>query len=82
MKGSFACCPEKTKIEIENNTFSLFVSQGASVIVYRSAELRRFQIYAYSQWPGGLFGSVGFSGTRPGKVECMNDQELFFKVNY
>lgn len=34
--------------------------------MYRSADIRRYQIFAYSDWPGGLFGSPSMSGTRPG----------------
>lgn len=40
--------------------------QGSSVVLYRSTDIRRYQIFAYSDWPGGLFGSPGMSGTRPG----------------
>eukprot|EP00117_Sycon_ciliatum_P031351 scpid52964/ scgid24538/ Sphingosine-1-phosphate lyase; Sphingosine-1-phosphate aldolase len=43
-----------------------FGLKGSSVVVYKSSEIRRHQIFAYSSWPGGLFGSPGFSGTRPG----------------
>lgn len=34
--------------------------------MYRSADIRRYQIFAYADWPGGLFGSPGMAGTRPG----------------
>jgi len=43
-----------------------YVNKGASVILYRNAELRKFQYFAYSAWPGGLFGSPSMAGTRPG----------------
>ncbi|XP_013419086.1 sphingosine-1-phosphate lyase-like, partial [Lingula anatina] len=39
---------------------------GASVVLYRSEELRKYQIFAYSGWPGGLFGSPSMAGSRPG----------------
>lgn len=42
--------------------------QGSSVVVYRSADIRKHQIFAYSEWPGGLFGSPSMSGTRPGQT--------------
>ena len=40
--------------------------QGASVILYRSADIRKYQIFVYADWPGGLFGSPGMAGSRPG----------------
>lgn len=43
-----------------------YSSKGASVILYRNAELRSFQYFAYSEWPGGLFGSPSMAGSRPG----------------
>ena len=42
--------------------------QSSSVVVYRSADIRKHQIFAYSEWPGGLFGSPSMSGTRPGQI--------------
>ncbi|XP_041361221.1 sphingosine-1-phosphate lyase-like [Gigantopelta aegis] len=40
--------------------------KGSSVIVYRNSDLRKYQIYTYSEWPGGLYGSPSMAGTRPG----------------
>ncbi|MBI5495430.1 MAG: aspartate aminotransferase family protein [Deltaproteobacteria bacterium] len=43
-----------------------FAAKGASTVVYRSRELRRFQYFTYGDWPGGLYGSPSMTGTRPG----------------
>jgi sphinganine-1-phosphate aldolase len=43
-----------------------YTSKGASVILYRNAELRSYQYFAYASWPGGLFGSPSLTGSRPG----------------
>ena len=43
-----------------------FAAKGASVVLYRSRELRRHQYVAYADWPGGLYGSPTVTGTRPG----------------
>ena len=40
--------------------------QGASCVLYRSNEIRKYQIFTYATWPGGLFGSPSMAGTRPG----------------
>jgi glutamate/tyrosine decarboxylase-like PLP-dependent enzyme len=43
-----------------------YAAKGASVVLYRSRELRRFQFVSYADWPGGLYGSPTATGTRPG----------------
>lgn len=40
--------------------------KGASVILYKTHELRRFQFSLYSKWPGGIYGSPTITGTRSG----------------
>ena len=37
------------------------------MVLYRDEDYRKYQIFAYSQWPGGLFGSPSMAGTRPGQ---------------
>jgi len=43
-----------------------YAAKGASVVMYRNAELRRGQYYVYSEWAGGLYASPSISGTRSG----------------
>jgi glutamate/tyrosine decarboxylase-like PLP-dependent enzyme len=43
-----------------------FTPKGASVILYRSPELRQHQIFAYADWPGGVYATPNVSGSRPG----------------
>jgi sphinganine-1-phosphate aldolase len=45
-----------------------YALKGASAILYRSPGLRRGQFFVDTEWPGGLFGSPGMLGTRPGGV--------------
>jgi glutamate/tyrosine decarboxylase-like PLP-dependent enzyme len=40
--------------------------KGASVILYRSHELRKSQYFVMSSWPGGLYASPTMLGTRSG----------------
>ena len=40
--------------------------KGASVILYKTHELRRFQFSLYTKWAGGIYGSPTITGTRPG----------------
>jgi len=43
-----------------------FTPKGASVILYRNAELRQHQLFAYADWPGGVYATLNVSGSRPG----------------
>ncbi|GJJ06435.1 hypothetical protein Clacol_000627 [Clathrus columnatus] len=43
-------------------------TQGSSVIMYRSAELRKYQYYIYAEWAGGLYASPSLAGSRPGAL--------------
>ncbi|MFT3836877.1 MAG: aspartate aminotransferase family protein [Myxococcaceae bacterium] len=43
-----------------------YAAKGASVVLYRDAELRKHQFFTYASWPGGLYVSPSMMGTRPG----------------
>ena len=43
-----------------------FAAKGASVILYKSNDIRKYQFLAYASWPGGLFVSPSVLGTRGG----------------
>lgn len=43
-----------------------YAAKGASVVLYKSKELRRHQFYVTTDWPGGMYGSPAVLGTRPG----------------
>jgi len=43
-----------------------FAAKGASTVIYRDDGIRRHQYFAYTDWPGGLYGSPTMTGTRPG----------------
>lgn len=45
-----------------------YALKGASAILYRNAGLRRGQFFVDTGWAGGLFGSPGLLGTRPGGI--------------
>ncbi len=43
-----------------------YCTKGASVILHRDAEsVKRWQLFLYSDWPGGLYGSFALAGARP-----------------
>jgi glutamate/tyrosine decarboxylase-like PLP-dependent enzyme len=43
-----------------------YAAKGASLVLYRTAELRRYQFFTYADWCGGLYASPSMAGTRPG----------------
>ena len=43
-----------------------YAAKGASTILYRDPELRRYQFFVSDSWPGGLQASPTMLGTRPG----------------
>jgi sphinganine-1-phosphate aldolase len=49
-----------------------YAAKGSSVVLYRGKELRQFQFYTTADWPGGLYLSPTFAGSRPGALsaEC------------
>jgi glutamate/tyrosine decarboxylase-like PLP-dependent enzyme len=41
-------------------------NKGASVVVHRDeAHLKKYQLFVYDRWPGGLYASFSMAGTRP-----------------
>src|SRR5258706_2433061 len=43
-----------------------YAPKGASVLVHRTKELRRYQTFVFDDWLGGLYASPGMQGSRPG----------------
>ena len=43
-----------------------YTAKGASVILHRSKDLRRYQTFVTDNWLGGLYGSSGVLGTKSG----------------
>ncbi|KAF8907824.1 pyridoxal phosphate-dependent transferase [Gymnopilus junonius] len=56
-----------TSISCDTHKYG-FAPKGTSVIMYRTAELRRYQYYVNSTWPGGVYASPSISGSRPGAL--------------
>jgi glutamate/tyrosine decarboxylase-like PLP-dependent enzyme len=43
-----------------------YAAKGASLVLYRSMDYLRYQFFVCTDWPGGVFASPSFPGTRPG----------------
>jgi len=43
-----------------------YAPKGASVLIHRTKELRRYQTFVFDDWLGGFYASPGMQGSRPG----------------
>jgi glutamate/tyrosine decarboxylase-like PLP-dependent enzyme len=61
--------PGVTSISCDTHKYG-YAAKGTSVIAYRSAELRHYQYFTLTDWPGGLYCSPTFAGSRPGALSA------------
>jgi glutamate/tyrosine decarboxylase-like PLP-dependent enzyme len=47
-----------------------YAAKGTSVVLYRGPELRHYQYYTTTDWPGGLYFSPTFAGSRAGGLSA------------
>lgn len=57
--------PGVTSISADLHKYG-YAAKGASVILYKSRDLRQHQFEVYVDWPGGIWASPSMAGTRPG----------------
>ena len=57
--------PGVTSMSIDTHKYGL-APKGSSVVLYRSAELRKHQFVAVTEWSGGLYVSPSVAGSRSG----------------
>jgi glutamate/tyrosine decarboxylase-like PLP-dependent enzyme len=63
--------PGVTSMSADTHKYG-YAAKGTSVVLYRGEELRRYQYYLTTSWPGGLYLSPTLAGSRPGALsaEC------------
>ncbi len=59
--------PGVTSISADTHKYG-YAAKGTSVVLYRGLELRRYQYFAATDWPGGLYTSPTFAGSRSGAL--------------
>lgn len=57
--------PGVTSMSVDLHKYA-YAAKPASVVLYRSPELRKHQFFAYTNWPGGIYVSPTMTGSRPG----------------
>ena len=58
-----------TSISADTHKFG-YAAKGTSVVLYRSERLRRYQYFTATDWPGGLYLSPTFAGSRSGALSA------------
>ncbi len=61
--------PGVTSISADTHKYG-YAPKGTSVVLYRDAELRHFQYFTATDWPGGLYFSPTIAGSRPGALSA------------
>lgn len=61
--------PGVTSMSADTHKYG-YAAKGTSVILYRNQELRHYQYYTTTEWPGGLYFSPTFAGSRPGALSA------------
>jgi glutamate/tyrosine decarboxylase-like PLP-dependent enzyme len=61
--------PGVTSMSADTHKYG-YAAKGTSVVLYRGEELRHFQYYTSTEWPGGLYFSPTFAGSRPGALSA------------
>jgi sphinganine-1-phosphate aldolase len=61
--------PGVTSMSADTHKYG-YAAKGSSVVLYRGAGLRQFQFYKVADWPGGLYLSPTFAGSRPGALSA------------
>ena len=61
--------PGVTSMSADTHKYG-YAAKGTSVVLYRNQELRHYQYYTTTEWPGGLYFSPTFAGSRPGALSA------------
>ncbi|MFP4475956.1 MAG: pyridoxal phosphate-dependent decarboxylase family protein [Desulfatibacillaceae bacterium] len=61
--------PGVTSMSCDTHKYG-YAAKGTSVVLYRGLELRHYQFFTITDWPGGLYFSPTFAGSRPGALSA------------
>ncbi|KAJ1944661.1 Dihydrosphingosine phosphate lyase [Kickxella alabastrina] len=59
--------PGVTSISCDTHKYG-FAPKGTSVVMYNRKQMRRYQYFTISTWPGGIYASPTIAGSRSGAV--------------
>jgi len=61
--------PGVTSMSADTHKYG-YAAKGTSVVLYRGRNLRHYQFYTTTEWPGGLYFSPTMAGSRPGALSA------------
>jgi glutamate/tyrosine decarboxylase-like PLP-dependent enzyme len=61
--------PGVTSMSCDTHKFG-YAAKGTSVVLYRGEDLRHHQFFTFTDWPGGLYATPTFAGSRPGGLSA------------
>jgi sphinganine-1-phosphate aldolase len=61
--------PGVTSMSADTHKYG-YAAKGTSVVLYRGKDLLHYQYYTATDWPGGLYFSPTFAGSRPGALSA------------
>ncbi len=61
--------PGVTSMSADTHKFG-YGAKGTSVVLYRNKDLRHYQYFTLTDWPGGIYCSPTFAGSRPGALSA------------
>ena len=61
--------PGVTSMSADTHKYG-YAAKGTSVVLYRGQDLRHYQYYKTTDWPGGMYFSPTFAGSRPGALSA------------
>lgn len=61
--------PGVTSVSADTHKYG-YAAKGTSVVLYRGKNLRHFQYFTATDWPGGLYSSPTLAGSRPGGLSA------------
>ena len=61
--------PGVTSMSCDTHKYG-YAAKGTSVVLYRGRNLRHYQYYTTTEWPGGLYFSPTLAGSRPGALSA------------
>lgn len=61
--------PGVTSISADTHKFG-YALKGTSVVLYRNTSFRRYQYFAFPDWPGGIYASPTSAGSRSGGLSA------------
>eukprot|EP00039_Didymoeca_costata_P002466 m.60401 g.60401 ORF g.60401 m.60401 type:complete len:387 (+) comp11315_c0_seq4:30-1190(+) len=75
--------PGVTTISCDTHKYGMG-PKGTSMLLFRTQELRRAAYFSYCEWPGGIYGTQAFTGSRSGALSagCYASMLYYGKEGY